>query len=761
MRLGVNAFAGTALGAVALGLAMPAWAQPVAAPEAVPAPVTPEASSVTPNAPETGDIVVTATRRYESLRNVPIAITAVTGDQVKEARITNFVDVPAIVPGATFVSTKGPSTASIAIRGQSQSNDSPHLDIPVAVFQDDIYFGTLASFASDFFDLEQLAILRGPQGTTFGRNVVGGALQITSNKARIGKTDGEVNVTLSQWETNNNIGVDSQGYVNLATSENTAARLAYSVKRIPGYYENRTTGTYLANQRSIALRPTFTWEPSDTLKIGLLGQYFHENGRPSGYRSIGQGALQASCDAIRTSPWDVCHNVDGSNKRTIWLGQIRADLDLGAAALTSITSYRFLNSRYRDDGDSSSLPLNINSLNASRENQYSQEVRITSQNSSKLEYVGGVYASYENLQKQIDFGFNGTIPGSRLGTLTGGRLQEQSVIGISKVTSVAAFLEGKYHFTDAWALTVGGRYTIEHKTGSTDHIGSSAFYGAAYSVRDLRDTWRAFTPRAVLEFKPRQGLLFYASAAKGFKGGGWSLTSTSAAAARTALEPEHSTSYEVGAKLRLFDIFDLNIAAYHADTKDLQVRSLDNGVFTDTNAGKLRVKGVEVESVLRLTPAFNVTVNYAHNDAYYASFRGCAAGGLDCTGNAAPFTPKNDVTFGGHYRTDLGGGKLTVDATAQWADEFTVGPLGNQPFAERKTDRNGVVNASIGYEFADGLTKVILFGRNLTNTWSFSTASNFNFYFLTQREFASGLNEVDRGPIAPPRQIGLTLTRGF
>jgi iron complex outermembrane receptor protein len=168
-----------------------------------------------------------------------------------------------------------------------------------------------------------------------------------------------------------------------------------------------------------------------------------------------------------------------------------------------------------------------------------------------------------------------------------------------------------------------------------------------------------------------------------------------------------------------------------------------------------------VESVLRLTPAFNVTVNYAHNDAYYASFRGCAAGGLDCTGNAAPFTPKNDVTFGGHYRTDLGGGKLTVDATAQWADEFTVGPLGNQPFAERKTDRNGVVNASIGYEFADGLTKVILFGRNLTNTWSFSTASNFNFYFLTQREFASGLNEVDRGPIAPPRQIGLTLTRGF
>ncbi|WP_294190145.1 TonB-dependent receptor [uncultured Sphingomonas sp.] len=771
MRLRTIVWCGAALGALSLGSAMPATAQTAVAPVAAPIPpdqvpgttATAQAASeqLPASAAASQDIIVTATRRSESLRDVPIAITAISGEQVKEARITNFIDVPAILPGATFVSTKGPSTASIAIRGQSQSNDSPHLDIPVAVFQDDIYFGTLASFASDFFDLDQLAILRGPQGTTFGRNVVGGVLQITSNRARLGQNDGEINVTLSNFATNDAIGIDTQGFFNVATSDTSAARLAYSVKHVPGYYDNRTTGTHLANQRSVALRPTFTWEPSDTVKLGLLGQYFHENGLPSGYRSVGQGALQARCDAIRRSPWDVCHDVDGKNERTIWLGQIRADIDLGAATLASISSYRHLDSDYRDDGDSSPLPLNIGSLNASRESQFSQELRLTSQGSSKLEYVGGIYVSRENLRKQINFGFNGTIPGTRLATLTRGQLQQQTVIGISHVTSAAAFLEGKYHFTDALALTVGGRYTIEHKTGSTDHIGASAFYGAAYSVDDLRDTWRAFTPRAVLEFKPRRGLLFYGSVARGFKGGGWSLTSTSAAAARTPLEPENSTSYELGAKLRLFDALDLNIAAYHADTTNLQVRSLDNGVFTDTNAGKLRVKGVEVESVLRLSPSFNVTANYAYTDAYYASFEGCAAGGTDCTGNAAPFTPKNDITFGGHFRNDLGGGKLTVDATAQWASKFSVGPLNNQPFAESRTDRNGVVNASIGYEFPDGLTKVILFGRNLTNTWSFSSASNFNFYFLTQAEFAAGANEVDRGPITPPRQIGLTITRRF
>lgn len=707
------------------------------------------------------DIVVTATRRSENLRDVPIAVTAMTGAQVKEARIANFSDVPAIVPGATFVSSKGPSTATVAIRGQSQTNDSPHLDIPVAVFQDDIYFGTLASFAADMFDLEQLAVLRGPQGTTFGRNVVGGALQITSNKARIGETDGEVNLTLSHYTTARNPGLDSQGYVNFATGEASALRLAYSAKAIGGYFHNRTTGDYLASQRSIALRPTFTWKASDKLTIGLLGQYYRENDRPPGYRSVGQGSLQAACDAIRTSAWDVCHDVNGRHKRTIWLAQIRADLDLGAAMLTSLSSFRHLKSDYRDDGDSSSLPFNIGSLNASLESQYSQEFRVTSQGTSNLEYVGGIYVSYERLQKDIGFGFNGTIPGSRLETLTGGTLQEQLVTGISRVTSSAAFLEGKYRFTDQLALTLGGRYTIEHKTGSTDHVGASVFYGAAYSVKDLRETWRAFTPRAVLEFKPQDGLLFYGSVSRGFKGGGWSLTSTSAAAARVPLKPEYSTSYELGAKLRLFDALDLNVAAYHVDTKNLQVRSLDNGVLTDTNAGKLRVKGVEVESVLWLAPSFNVTANYAYTDAYYASFPGCAAGGLDCTGNKAPYVPAHDVTVGGHFNTELGGGKLTLDATAQWASAFPVSPLGNQPFAESKTDKNGIINASIGYAFPDGLTKVMIFGRNLANKWSFTAASNYGFYFLTQAEFAAGAREVDRGPINPPRQIGLTVTRKF
>ncbi|MDX3911701.1 MAG: TonB-dependent receptor [Sphingobium sp.] len=707
-----------------------------------------------------GDIVVTATRRSESLRNVPIAVTALTGEAVKDMRITNFSDIPAIMPGAAFISTKGPSTASIVIRAQSTTNDSPHLDIPVAIFQDDIYFGTLASFASDFFDLEQLAVLRGPQGTTFGRNVVGGAIQITSKKARVGDTSGEINVTLSHYSPARDPGIDSQGYFNLATSDTSAFRLAYSSKLIGGYSPNRTTGGYLTNQRSIALRPTFTWEANDAITIGLMGQYFHENGNSAAYRMVGEGAENARCDAIRKTNWDVCHNLDGTNARTIWLTQARVDADLGPAKLTSITSFRHLKTNYVDDGDSSSNLTNVESINDSKEEEYSQELRIASQGDDRFQYVGGVYLSYERLQKTIHLGFDGTVPNMRLATLTGGQLQRQIVDGISKVSSGAVFLEGKYRFTPTLALTLGGRYTIEHKEAATIHDGFTVFYGSPYSVTDLRETWNAFTPRTILEFKPHDGLLFYGSVSRGFKGGGWSLTGRTPAAARIALQPEKSTSYELGAKLRLLDSLDLNIAAYHADTTNLQVRNLVNGALTDTNAGKLRVKGVEVESVFRLSPQFNMTANYAYTDAYFVSFSGCASG-IDCTGNNAPYAPKHDITVGGHYNTDIGAGHLTADLTSQWASNFAVGALNNQSFAESHTAKKGIVNASIGYRFPDRRTRILMWGRNLTNTWSFSAASDFSFLLLTQAEYAAGAREVDRGSISPPRQIGMTLTRSF
>ena len=203
-------------------------------------------------------------------------------------------------------------------------------------------------------------------------------------------------------------------------------------------------------------------------------------------------------------------------------------------------------------------------------------------------------------------------------------------------------------------------------------------------------------------------------------------------------------NYEIGAKTQLFDRrLTLNIAAYQADTKDLQVRSLVNGVLNDTNAGKLRVKGVEVEALVIPVYGLTIGVNYAYTDATFNEFLGCAAGGVDCSGNKVPFVPEHDVTVSVQYAWDLAGGaELIAKADAKWASNFPVGPLNNQPFAEGKTGKDGVLNASLIWESADDLWSAQLWARNITNEWSFTGAANYFFYFLTQAETAAGGSKV-------------------
>ncbi|WP_332770285.1 TonB-dependent receptor [Phenylobacterium sp.] len=724
------------------------------------------AAEAPPAVTEVQEVIITATRREEALSKVPVAVTAISGEQAKDAHIGNFSDLPSLVPGATFISTKGQSTANVQIRGQSTTNDAPALELPVAIFMDDIYYGTLASFDADFFDISQIAVLRGPQGTTFGRNVVGGALQITSNKPTLGELYGETNITLESYNRHKSTGFESQGFINLPINDKMAGRFAYSVKNVEGYMYNVLTGNSLSDQKSYSIRPSFRWEPTEDVTVNAFLQYNHENMYASGYQFFGQGGVVAAHKAISDDPWDTFHNIDGTNRRDIYATQVRVDWAQPYGTWTALTSYRTLDAFYRDDGDSGPLLRNTNSINASKEFQFSEEIRLTSPSGERLEYVAGLYYSFENLRKRISFGFNGTTPGSFLGVLTGGTLQNETVTGDAHVESVAPFAEGKFHFNDQFALTVGARYTIEHKNGYTRHANGSVFYGAPFDVK-FSKTWKSFTPRAILEYTPAEGLLFYGGVSTGFKGGGWSLTSTSPAAAVKPLNPEKSTSYEAGAKVQLFDRrLSINTAVYQADTKNLQVRSLVGPVLTDTNAGKQRVKGIEIEAVATPVSGLQIGANYAYTDAKYKEFKGCAAGGVDCSGNTVPFVPKQDLKVFADYRWDLGeSGSLKAHVDAQWASTTEVSPLnyarGAQPLAKQFTDKTGIINASLTYQPQDAPWKVQVWGKNLTNEWYMAAPSNYYFYFVTAAEFAALQREVDRGVINPPRQVGATLTYKF
>jgi len=498
---------------------------------------------------------------------------------------------------------------------------------------------------------------------------------------------------------------------------------------------------------------------NDDLRLTALLQFNHENMYASGYRSFGQGSLSATLKGIQ-KPWEVFHDVDGQTRRDIVATQLRADWDQPIGTLTSLTSYRTLDSLYEDDGDNTPLALNRPSINRSKEFQFSQEFRLTSPSGRKLEYITGLYYSFENLKKSITFGFNGTIPQSRLSVLTAGQRQDAVVTGDNHVLSLAPYAELKYHITDQLALTAGGRYTYEKKKGYTNHSARTVFYGAPFDVQ-FEKTWKKFTPRAILEFTPMEGALIYGSVSTGFKGGGWSLTSTNPVAAVTPLEPEKSTSYEAGTKLRLFDSrLVFNVAAYRAKTKNVQVRTLVQGVLNDSNAGGILVKGVEVESIFAPIENLQVGVNYAYTDASYSSFKGCTATGVDCSGNPVTFTPKNDLKVYVNYTVDLGEhGTIGLHADDQWASSFQVSPLRLQPIGVSHTARKDFLNLSATYAPANGPWRLQIWAKNVLNRWSLPAPSNYNFYFLTPQENAA--LEVDRGVINPPRQIGATFTYRF
>lgn len=749
------------------------WGAPAQAQDAAQQVPPAQQSAEPPVRADVNDIIVTATRRAERMQDVPIAVSALGEQQIQQRKIDSFAEIVKIAPGPTFVPVKGTSVITVQIRGQGTINDSPGLENPVGVYIDDVYYGTLASFDANMFDVAQVSVLRGPQGTTFGRNAVGGALQITNNTAKIGAFEGRATLTGLIYD-GGSAGIETDGFINAPIADNLAGRLAYSVKEVGGYQHNLVTGNDLADNKVASVRGSLRWQPGDAWDVVLSGSFLNRRGYGDGPTIVGDGALAA--EVAQQTGGDL-HKVmlddDGYTRRRMWAGVLNVSYDTGVGTISSITGYRSLRARLGEDADGGPNPVNAPSYNTNDEWQVSQEFRFSSQFGGKFSLVAGLYFGYEDLNHKIAFGFNGTDPSLYFSVLNGGLYTPAQVFeGQIENRSFGPYAEGKYAFSDKLSFTAGIRYSYERKTGFTRHTGSSPFQGGPYYQElpangDATDSWQAFTPRFILEYRPVQNSLIYASASKGFQGGGWSFNVRTPQAAATPLKAQTTWSYEIGTKTDFFDrLATLNVAAFLADTSNLQVRSQVNGVFQDSNAGALRAKGVEVEGTIRPANGLSFGVNYAYTDAYYKRFVGCTATGLDCTGNQAPFTPKHDFTALADYDVDLAnGGRLTLHADTKFASAFQLTPQGGGQKAVPLTKRNNIASASITYTAPNGAWDVRLWGRNLFNKDYATNGLAYNFYHVTSAEVAAagglGNLDVERITVAPPRVIGLTFTGRF
>jgi iron complex outermembrane receptor protein len=762
--------------AVLLGsAALLAVAAPAAAQEAAPAPA-PDQSSAEPEPGQANaatadepaaatdtEIVVTARRREETLQDVPIAVTAYSGEQLNRQGALDITDIGDTTPNVTLETSRGTNTTLTAfIRGVGQQDPVAGFEQGVGLYIDDVYLNRPQGALLDIYDVERIEVLRGPQGTLYGRNTIGGAVKYVTR--RLGD---EPRMTLRA-----NLGTYKQADLIVSASLPVAPGLAVggAFARLSrgGFGDNLTTGEENYNRDLYATRGTVEFEPNDTIFFRLSGDYTWDNSNPRGGHRLIAGGLSGA--PVLNDEFDSRGGLVEPEQR-VKGGGLALHGELGLAdgfKLRSITAYR---------KDKSSTPIDFDALPAAdvdvpaiyRNKQFSQELQLLVDRGPLSGLVGAYYLK-ANANNIFDVILATTAPAALPGLTA-------STFGDVDTKTWAVFADFSYDITDQLSVSVGGRYTNDKREatvirrnllfGASPELGGSPVNGLFPGGRQLgpltsdfqgEETFKEFTPRASISFEPDANNTFYASFAKGFKGGGFDPRGLSTAApdldadgVREAdeifdyflFEPEKVTSYELGYKASLFDRrLRLAVAGFYANYKDVQVPgsvgAVINGVPTfvgvTTNAGRANFKGLEFEGTAALLRDFagpgsrlNLSGTLGYLKARYKEFITQVAF-FDEAGNPAPTSPGQPIDVADFRRIQntpkwtasgtldfsvpVGAGDLSGNATASYRSKTfqfeTPSPYLDQP-------GYALFDANLIYNFPGDRVRLGLHGKNLTD----------------------------------------------
>lgn len=678
------------------------------------------------------EILVTARKKVENLQDVPISINVLTGDQIVAQRIASTEDLIARIP--TFnINSNSPTSVTPALRGATSLNTTPGGDQSVGLFVDEIYYGGSSDWNPDLFDVERIEVLRGPQGTLFGRNVVGGALNVVTRdpgdqfEGRVLFGGGTYGFT------------EMAGYVSWPISDRWSAHLAASDKSRDGLLTSTYSGRLgntgdRANTDALdksSMRAKLRYE-GESIEWILGASYTKDNSSGPTRDYIGpalpETILSAADAALYGFPDDdpdtTASPVEAQRNAEFVTLNSKVTWDTAFGEIISLTGYR--------DVESDETPVDVigvpvfeqldsNSIDSVR--QFTQELRINSSFGDNFDYTAGVYYLDQDASEAgcVCFTFHdGTFFGfiqNLISGLTGGALPPVPAGGSLFVdsnqsmdlntTSIAAYFQGTYRFSDAFAATLGVRWTEDEKTGFSTVTGTPNFIFGSYVDAPLDGSWSSTTPKFILDWRATENVMLYASYAEGFKSGSFQY-GDDAQLATAPFEPEEVQSIEVGAKTQLLnDRLQLNLSYYDATYDGAQNAFFDPvaGRVVIVNVGELEVKGLEVDLVALLTEGLSVGLNYANTDSEVID-------DPDFEGNQAALTPDNAMALWATYDIDLNnGGGLTFGLDYQYKDDFFTEISNEEPFA---TQIDGLLNARIAYRPNDRVT-VSVWGKNLTN----------------------------------------------
>lgn len=674
---------------------------------------------------ELNTVTVTAQKRAQSAQDVPIAMTALSARSLESHRVQNLQDVARLTPGL-LVSSFSQSSPTIAVRGVSNTFSQIGVNKPVGVFVDDVFIPRNSAASFELFDLESIAVLKGPQGTLFGRNVTGGAIVITTQRPDTGlfAVEGEV-IAGNHGER------QAKGLVNVPLGEHTAIKLSVSSRQRDGIGRDRLTGREQDDIDSQNFRAQLLARLAPGLEATFSADYGDDK---NGGRTLSSDTLGDDGD-VRTSEL----GVEQGYERTIKGASARLVWQLPAGELTSISAWR----QSAASEDYSGVGAHYSFLTSGSQSithdedditTFSQELRYASPKWARGNFVAGLYYADEDGERLL--GTHGLA--ARTGALASDTLAEQGVDS----RSIGVFADGVIHLDPKLDLTLGARYTRDRKTASL--VRSDLLRPASsFRVDGLSHTWSEVTPRAVLTWRPAAGLMGYLSATRGFTSGGYNADAATDAAFRAPFEPETVDNYELGIKSQWLDNrLRLNASLFRMKYRDKQELVFNNltAVLNIFNAGKATVDGSEIELAFKPARWLDLSANFAWLDGRYDHF---VLGNVNNSGNPMSNSPRRQAGVAADLRYPVSFGTLIAAASYAWKDTYNTGAA-NDP--NLQLPAFGLANLSAGVESLDGRWRLLAWVKNANDT----------DYVLTRS------TQVVRARYAgEPRTYGLSLTGRF
>ncbi|WP_196221826.1 TonB-dependent receptor [Sphingobium sp. CAP-1] len=701
------------------------------------------------------DIIVTAQKRAENQQDVPIAVTAVSASTLEKVGITDTSDLKNVAPSLNFSTAVG-GFGLPRIRGVGSTGTGPGVENPIATYIDGVYVSSPIGALTNLNDIEQVAVLKGPQGTLFGRNATGGLIQITTRKPSDTPV-ANVRFGYGNYET-----IMASAYISGGLADGLSASIAAKYEnRDKGFGTNVNTGNDIMTQRSFSTRGKLHWEAGDSI-VQLSGDYSTMEGVNPAFRPITRNVRGVFAGGGQR---DIDSDFDPALDSKQYGGSLDISHDFGGFSVKSLSAYRKMQLYVKFDPDgttegdwvgvpgANNPPLGFahgfQIENTQIDEQFTQELQLLSDDDGPLAWVlGGFYMWSKG---RFDPGRSRTAFLNQFGRYT-------DVTATQKLNSLAAFAQGTYHLGEATNFTAGIRYThdkreaegirITYAADGTPLATQTPPQGVMESYEDIfpKVTWRLSLDH---RFSPE--VMAYASYNRGFRSAAYVVGNFGLATSvsNKVLKPEVVDAYEVGLKTDLFDRrLRFNVAGYYYDQKNVQVMQIQNGIQTVYNANGAEIYGVDADMILQPFAHFTINggINWTH--ARYKNFTNAqvsspnpAGGNILTTGDASGKRLQNvpdwTLSLGASYEI----GPVTITGNYYHNDGWAADP--DNRVRQQAYD---LVDASIHWAVG-GAASLSIWGKNLTNTFYFQQLGASNF--------------ADNGVQASPRTYGVTLGFDF